>query len=313
MTTLIVTHDACLEHETPDGHPERVDRLRAVLAVLDSDEFSDLPRLEAPVAPREALLRAHLPAHIDAIESAAPSEGLVALDADTWMSPGSLEAARRAAGAVIAAIDAVMSGSSDNAFCAVRPPGHHAERHRAMGFCLFSSAAVGALHALEAHGLERVAIVDFDVHHGNGTEDVVAEDPRVFFASSHQWPLYPGTGGPHDARPETVLDLCLDPGAGSEAFRAAYAETIGPALRAFAPQLILISAGFDAHRADPLAQMELDEDDFAWVTDLICEIAAEICDGRVVSTLEGGYDLGALARSTAAHLRALARRNGSAT
>ncbi len=305
MSTALFTHPACLRHVTPDGHPERVARLEAIYAALEGPDFAPLLRREAPLATRESLARAHYPAHLDAISRAAPTQGMVGVDPDTFMSPGTLEAAARAAGGVVAAVDAVLAGEAANAFCAVRPPGHHAERDRAMGFCFYSNAAVGALHALEAHGLSRVAIIDFDVHHGNGTEDVVAGDDRILFVSTHQWPLFPGTGGPDDARASNVLDLCLPSGAGSAEFRAALSDEALPRAERFAPELVVISAGFDAHRADPLANLGLTEEDFGWATDEICALAGRTCAGRVVSTLEGGYDLSALAASAAAHMRAL--------
>ncbi|MCI4666266.1 MAG: histone deacetylase family protein [Neomegalonema sp.] len=305
MTTALITHSSCLEHITPEGHPEQVARLKSVLSALETPEFQDLVRIEAPVVTREQLERAHDPAYLDSIEHAAPREGLAAIDADTFMSPGTLEAARRAAGAVIAGVDAVMYGEVGNAFCAIRPPGHHAERKRAMGFCFYSNAVVGALHAVEFHKLPRVAIVDFDVHHGNGTQDIIEADARVFFGSSHEWPLYPGTGAPEEIGAGNIVNLCLPAHAGSADFRKGFAERILPKLQAFRPELLIISAGFDAHRADPLAQLELEADDFAWATDQLCAIAASQFAGRVVSTLEGGYDLRALAQSAAAHVRSL--------
>lgn len=306
MTTGLFTHPACFEHVTPPGHPERVERLRAVLDALRQD--TSLIRFEAPRADRDALLRAHDRGLVDAILSAAIAPGEFArIDADTSMSAGSGEAALRAAGAVTAAVDAVMTGRVDNAFCAVRPPGHHAERRHAMGFCLFNNIAIGALHARAIHGLERVAVVDFDVHHGNGTQDIFFADPNLFYASTHQVPLYPGSG----LRSErgvagNIVNVPLPPGSGGATFRGAFKEQILPPLADFGPQFILISAGFDAHEADPLASLRLREDDFEWATQQLCALAAGTCEGRVVSALEGGYDLEALARSATAHIRALA-------
>ena len=307
MKTGLFTHPACFEHVTPEGHPERVERLRAVLDALDAAEFSSLCRVEAPRAGYATLLRAHDRVLVDGILSARIPPGEFArIDADTTMSAGSGEAALRAAGAVIAAVDAVMTGRLDNAFCAVRPPGHHAERGRAMGFCLFNNIAVGALHARACYDLERVAVVDFDVHHGNGTQDIFFGDPNLFYASTHQFPLYPGTGLPSERGVAgNIVNVPLAPGAGGSAFRAAFEEQILPALADFAPQLIFVSAGFDAHAADPLASLRLREEDFEWVTQRLCALAGAICQGRVVSALEGGYDLEALARSAAAHVRIL--------
>jgi acetoin utilization deacetylase AcuC-like enzyme len=310
MATALITHPACLAHETPPGHPERAERLVAVLESLKTVEFQYLTRMEALRASRSDLVLAHTTRLLGFILDDAAEEArhrdFVGIDSDTIMSAGSAEAALRAAGAVIRAVDGVMAGEFANAFCAVRPPGHHAERDRAMGFCLFNNVAIGALHARAAHKLERIAVIDFDVHHGNGTQDIFYDDPNLLYASTHQSPLYPGTGYASECGVAgNILNVPLPPGAGGEAFRAAYAGTILPALERFAPQFIFISAGFDAHRADPLAELELDESDFAWATTQICKVAARACSGRVVSALEGGYDLEALARSTAAHVRAL--------
>jgi acetoin utilization deacetylase AcuC-like enzyme len=307
MATGLISHSACLGHVTPPGHPERVARLESVLRVLREPEFRALVRAEAPQAGREALLRAHSAAHVDAIANAVISEDRFAyIDGDTSMSSGSAAAALRAAGAAILAVDEVMAGRLRNAFCAVRPPGHHAERNSAMGFCLFNNVAVSALHAQAAHGLNRVAVIDFDVHHGNGTQDILFDNPDLFYASTHQSPLYPGTGLVSERGVSgNVVNAPLPPGAGSEQFRAAFGRIVLPALRAFEPEFVFISAGFDGHRADPLAQLQLEDEDFGWATRQICDIAARVCSGRVVSTLEGGYDLGALGRSAAAHVRAL--------
>jgi len=258
------------------------------------------------MAAEDDLLRVHPKAYLDELRSAAPSDGWRSLDADTHMSPGSLTAAWRAAGAAVRAVDMVLSGEAQNAFAAIRPPGHHAEQALPMGFCLFGNVAVAAKHALDHHGLSRVAIVDFDVHHGNGTQALVEDDPRILFASSQQMPLWPGTGEPSDTGPHgTVINLALPPGSGGAAFRAAYEAHVLPRVDAFAPELILISAGFDGHRADPLANLMLDEADFAWITERLCDLADRHCGGRVVSCLEGGYDLKALAASARAHVTVL--------
>jgi acetoin utilization deacetylase AcuC-like enzyme len=305
MTTALITHSACLYHETPSGHPESPDRLRAVLGRLEGPEFTTLERLEAPQASREQIGRVHPAYFVDAILKAVPERGLVQVDGDTILSPGSGEAALRAAGAAVLAVDRVMSGQIQNAFCAVRPPGHHAEPTDAMGFCMFNNVAVGALHARESHRLNRIAVLDFDVHHGNGTQAMFGDDPDLFFGSSHQMPLYPGTGRRGERGRGNIHNAPLPPGAGSHEFRQAWDNEILPALAAFQPGFIFISAGFDAHRADPLANLNLTEEDFAWVTRRLCRIAGAACDGRIVSTLEGGYDLVALAESAAAHVAAL--------
>ncbi|ARU02635.1 histone deacetylase family protein [Yoonia vestfoldensis] len=305
MTTALIFHDDGLGHVTPPGHPEQVARLGAVLDALDGIA---LLRVKAPLAAEDDLLRAHPQAHIDALRAAAPATGWRALDADTHMSPGTLAAAYRAAGAVVRAVDLVMAGEVANAFAAMRPPGHHAERATAMGFCFFGNVAIAAKHALDHHGLSRVAIVDFDVHHGNGTQDLVEDDPRILFCSTHQSPLYPGTGAAHETGVGNVLNVPLRGGTGSKAFRDVMERVVLPRVDAFAPELILISAGFDAHRDDPLAGLELTEDDFAWITARLCDLADSHCHGRVVSALEGGYDLLALGASAAAHVRILEER-----
>ena len=307
MTTGLFTHPACLAHVMPPGHPERVERLRAVLGALDHADFRALERCEAPLAAHDALLLAHAPSHVDLILGAEiPAGRFGRIDADTAMSSGSRDAALHAAGAVIAAVDAVASGNLRNAFCAVRPPGHHAEHDRAMGFCLLNNIAIGALHARKAHRFERPAVVDFDVHHGNGTQDIFHDDANLFYASTHQSPLYPGTGlASEQGVAGNILNVPLRPGADGKAFRRAFTDVILPALGKFRPDFVFISAGFDAHSADPLAGLELVEDDFAWATAEICAMAAGLCGGRVVSALEGGYDLDALGRSVAVHVRAL--------
>jgi acetoin utilization deacetylase AcuC-like enzyme len=305
MVTALITHKACYDHVTPQGHPEQVARLDAVLGALAG---MDLLRVDAPLAADDDLLRAHPKGHVDTIKAAAPSEGWRSLDADTHMSIGTLEAAYRAAGGVVKAVDLVMAGEAGNAFAAVRPPGHHAERETAMGFCFFGSVAVAAKHALEFHGLKRVAILDFDVHHGNGTQDLVEGDARILFCSSHQMPLYPGTGAAHETGVGNVVNVPLPDGCGSAKFRAAWEREVFPRVEAFKPELLLISAGFDAHADDPLAGMMLHEDDFAWITGKLCDLADKHCSGRVVSALEGGYDLEALGRSARAHVDVLKER-----
>ncbi|MGA8551597.1 MAG: histone deacetylase family protein [Stellaceae bacterium] len=305
MTTLLFTHPACLEHDPGSHHPESADRLRAVLAALSGPEFARLERREAPQAALDDVLRVHSRHHVERVLGAVPRSGHVAIDADTVLSPASGTAALHAAGAVIAAVDAVVSREADNAFCAVRPPGHHAEPDRAMGFCLFNNAAIGALRAREAHGLDRVAVVDFDVHHGNGTQAAFEADDNLFYASTHQSPLYPGTGAASETGVGNIVNVPLRPMSGSGPFRLAMSGRILPALDAFGPDLVVISAGFDAHRSDPLAQLMLEEADYAWATEKLLEIAYRHAEGRLVSTLEGGYDLAALGGSAAAHLRVL--------
>ena len=305
MTTLLYTHPACLEHDPGDYHPESPARLRAVLEALDAPEFARLERREAPEAEIDAIARVHPRPFVERMLAAVPSSGHVGIDADTVLSPQSGRAALRAAGAVIAAVDAVVAGEADNAFCAVRPPGHHAEPGRAMGFCLFNNVAIGALQARAAHGLARVAVIDFDVHHGNGTQACFAEDRGLFYASTHQFPLYPGTGRASETGVGNIVNVPLPPSAGSRQFRLGVSREILPALDAFRPEMVLISAGFDAHKKDPLAQLLLDEGDYTWITGELLEIARRHAGGRVVSTLEGGYDLAALGASAAAHVGAL--------
>lgn len=307
MTTLLYTHPACFDHDTGRQHPERPARLKAVLAALDGEAFRDLERREAPRATVEQVCRVHPHAYVERILSSVPHSGLAALDADTTLSSGSGEAALRAAGAVCAAVDAVVAGEATNAFCAVRPPGHHAEPAQAMGFCLFNNVAIGAEQAREVHGLKRIAVVDFDVHHGNGTQAMFEADPDLFYASTHQSPLYPGTGAASERGVGNIVNAPLPAMAGSAEFRAAMSNTVLPALEDFTPDFLLISAGFDAHRDDPLASLRLVEDDFAWATAELMRIAEESCEGHVVSALEGGYDLHALAASAAAHVTVLMR------
>lgn len=305
MTTALISHEDCADHVTPPGHPEQVARLDAVLGALESLE---LLRVTAPLAAEDDLLRVHPKTHIDAMRAAAPEQGWRSLDADTHMSAGTLKAAYRAAGGVVRAVDMVLGGEVKNAFVAVRPPGHHAERETAMGFCFFGNVAIGAKHALAHHGLERVAIVDFDVHHGNGTQDLVEDDGRILFCSTHQSPLFPGTGAADEVGVGNVLNVPLPAGTGSDIFRDVMERVVLPRLDAFSPQLVIISAGFDAHMNDPLAGMNLTTEDFGWVTERLCDVADTHCKGRVVSSLEGGYDLAALGASAAAHVKVLEER-----
>jgi acetoin utilization deacetylase AcuC-like enzyme len=299
----LLTHPACLKHDPGAGHAECPDRLRAVLTALEHPDFTSLLREQAPMASREQLMLAHPASYVDAILRLDPPEGeILSLDPDTFVGPGSVVAARYAAGAAIAAVDAVMEGWADAAFAAVRPPGHHAEARHAMGFCLFGTVAIAAHHARQRWGCKRVAVVDFDVHHGNGTQHLFAGDRDFFYASSHQMPCYPGTGAAHETGvAHNVINLPLAPGSGGAAFRAAWTNEGLPALRAFGADLLIVSAGFDAHRADPLAELQLDTADFAWITDELLAASG----GRLVSVLEGGYDLRALAASVGAHVRRL--------
>jgi acetoin utilization deacetylase AcuC-like enzyme len=302
MTTALFTHDDGLQHQTPTGHPERVERLAAVKAGLAG---LTLDRREAPIAADAEVLRCHPAAYLDRLRAASPVEGVVPLDPDTWMSPGTLAAALRAVGGACAAVDAVVAGEVANAFVAMRPPGHHAETAVAMGFCLFGTVAIATKRALDHHGLSRVAIVDFDVHHGNGTQDLLWDEGRCLFISSHQMPLYPGTGRPEETGAHgQILNLPLRAGSGGREMRALYERVVFPALEAWKPELLMISAGFDAHADDPLAGLEWQAEDYAWLTRHLCDFAG----GRVVSSLEGGYDLDALAASVGAHVGVLEER-----
>jgi acetoin utilization deacetylase AcuC-like enzyme len=305
--TLFLTHPAFLQHQVTRGHPERPERLLAIAEALDAPAFAALDRRTPEPATVETAELVHDPAYVAALAEARPAEGLVRLDPDTVMSPGSWEAALLGLGAATQAVDAVMAGAARNAFAAVRPPGHHADSRRPMGFCLFNNVAAAARHAQRAHGAGRVAIVDFDVHHGNGTQEIFWDDPSVLYTSTHQMPLFPGTGAASETGAGNIVNAPLSPGDGSQAFRSRIEGVILPAVAEFRPDLVLISAGFDAHRRDPLANIELDETDFAWVTEVLMELAARQSGARVVSLLEGGYDLEALAGSAAAHVAALMR------
>lgn len=299
----VYTHPDCLLHEPGAGHPEAPARLAAVLQALH-DAHPDLQWMQAPLANSDHLARVHTEEMISLILSA-PADETLRIDADTVLAPGSSAAALRACGAGVAAVDAVLGGKISRAFCAVRPPGHHATASTSMGFCLFNSVAVAAAHALAEHGLQRVAIVDFDVHHGNGTQDIFDDEPRVFYASSHQWPLYPGTGASDETGVGNVANAPLPPGAGGTLFRAAWSERLLPALEAFAPELLLVSAGFDGHRLDPLADLGLVADDYAWLTAQLVDLSLRHSRGRIVSLLEGGYSLTGLRECSVAHVGAL--------
>lgn len=307
MATRLYEHPIFLEHITPSGHPERPDRLRSLNIALEHPNFERLDRKEAPQANEDAVLLAHPEEHLLAVMRQIPEEDgeINRIEADTYVSQKSLQAALTGIGAAMAAVDDVFTGAADNVFVAARPPGHHAETAKAMGFCLFNNVAIAARHAQKAHGAERVAIIDWDVHHGNGTQDIFCGDARVLYASTHQWPLYPGTGARDERGVGNIVNAPLRPGAGSIEFRDACIRTVLPAVDAFAPQLVIVSAGFDAHRQDPLASLELETDDYAWITRRLIELAGRHAGGRVVSSLEGGYDLDALRACSAAHVTAL--------
>ncbi len=305
MTTRLYSHPVFLEHLTPPGHPERPDRLRAIGRLLEDEAFAGLERVEAPRGEEAAVVAVHPSAYLEAIRRALPESGLVRLDADTTISPKSLDAALTAVGGATAAVDSVFAGTADNAFLAARPPGHHAETVTAMGFCLFNTAAIAARHAQRRHGAGRVAIVDWDVHHGNGTQEIFWSDPTVLYASTHQMPLYPGTGAASETGAGNIVNAPLGPGSGGAEFREAFRARVLPALDRFRPDLIIVSAGFDAHHRDPLASLNLTEADFEWATGQLLDRASQFSGNRLVSVLEGGYDLEGLALSVGAHVKRL--------
>jgi len=305
MTTTLYTHSRFLDHDTGHGHPERAERIEAVNNALTGESWASLKRREASRATNEQLVLGHYDAYVKNVFELIPNSGYGKIDEDTVVSPASGEAARRAAGAIIAAIDDVMTGQTDNAFCAVRPPGHHAERGKGMGFCLFNNVVIGANYARTMYGLRKIAIVDFDVHHGNGTQTSFWNDPDTFFASTHQFPHYPGTGAETETGVGNILNVPLDANADGKVFKEKVERKILPAIKEFEPEILLISAGFDAHAKDPLASLKLEETDFEWITNELMEIAAECAEGRLISTLEGGYDIDALASSVQAHVGAL--------
>lgn len=301
--TALVTHEECLQHLTPPGHPEQVARLEYILEALKD---INLLRVSAPMAADDDILRIHPREHINYLQDAVPENGFKSLDGDTHISSGSLTAAYRAAGGVLRAVDLVLSGEAKNAFVAVRPPGHHAETQTSMGFCLFGNIALGVKHALDFHGLKKVAVIDFDVHHGNGTQEILWDESRCLTFTSQQIPLWPGTGTEEEqGHYNNIVNIPLPPGSTGELMRQKYEALVFPVLRKFEPDLILISAGFDAHEADPLAELNWSTADFSWLTERLCKIAEECCEGRLVSTLEGGYDLKALADSVKAHVTKL--------
>ena len=307
MTTAFITHSDCLKHETPPGHPEQVARLKYI---LEATKDLDLLRIEAPLATQKNILSVHPQSHIDLINTSSPEHGTRPLDGDTHMSPGTISAAYRAAGGAVCAVDTVLSGKAKNAFVAVRPPGHHAETQVPMGFCLFGNIAIAAKHALDFHKLSKVVVVDFDVHHGNGTQDLLWNEPRALTITSHQMPLWPGTGRPEErGEYDNVLNLPLPPNSDGSYMRSMYREKVFPKIRSFSPDLILLSAGFDAHIDDPLAELKWEVDDFAWITREVCNLATDCCSSRVVSILEGGYNLDALAACTKAHIENLIEAN----
>ena len=301
--TALVTHEDCLQHLTPPGHPEQVARLEYILKALKD---INLLRVSAPMAADDDILRIHPREHINYLHEAVPENGFKSLDGDTHISSGSLTAAYRAAGGVLRAVDLVLSGEAKNAFVAVRPPGHHAETQTSMGFCLFGNIALGVKHALDFHGLKKVAVIDFDVHHGNGTQEILWDESRCLTFTSQQIPLWPGTGTEEEqGHYNNIVNIPLPPGSTGELMRQKYEALVFPVLRKFEPNLILISAGFDAHESDPLAELNWSTADFSWLTERLCKIAEECCEGRLVSTLEGGYDLKALADSVKAHVTKL--------
>ena len=307
MTTAFITHSDCLKHETPPGHPEQVARLKYI---LEATKDLSLLRIEAPLATQKNILSVHPQSYIDLINASSPEDGTRSLDGDTHMSPGTISAAYRAAGGAVCAVDTVLSGKAKNAFVAVRPPGHHAETQVPMGFCLFGNIAIAAKHALDFHKLSKVVVLDFDVHHGNGTQDLLWNEPRALTITSHQMPLWPGTGRPEErGEYDNVLNLPLPPNSDGSYMRSIYQEKVFSKIRSFSPDLILLSAGFDAHIDDPLAELKWEVDDFAWITREVCNLATDCCSSRVVSILEGGYNLDALAACTKAHIENLIEAN----
>ena len=307
MATQLYTHPIYLEHLTPPGHPERPDRLRALLKALEHKDFDKLSRIESPRGSEESVLLVHPEEFLAKVANAIPAKGLARIDEDTVASPKSFEAVMYAIGAANAAVDAVFDKQADNAFVAARPPGHHAERETAMGFCLFNHASIAARHAQQKHGAERVAIVDWDVHHGNGTQDIFWDDKSVLYCSTHQMPLYPGTGAKNETGAGNIVNAPMAPQSDGHVFRSAFENVVMPALDKFQPDLIIISAGFDAHARDPLAEINLEEDDFDWATGKLMDRAGKFSSNRLVSLLEGGYDLQGLSLSAAAHIRRLMR------
>ena len=306
MATVLISHTDCLKHITPENHPERVERLISIMDSLKNFKDPDLVRLDAPEGSETDILRVHPIEYLDNLKQKSPVDGFVALDPDTFMSAGSLPAAMRGVGGIIKAVDLVMTNQANNVFVVTRPPGHHAEKETSMGFCLFGNVSIAAKYALDHHKLPKVAVVDFDVHHGNGTQDILWNEKRSLFISSHQMPLYPGTGKENEIGIENnILNIPLPPNTMGKDFRYLYENKVFPALEKFSPDLLLVSAGFDAHASDPLANINLAEEDFAWVTGRLCDLADKHCNGRLVSTLEGGYDLDALAKCVTTHLKTL--------
>ena len=310
MSTLIISHKDCLSHIEPTGHPEQVMRLLEVVKRLIFEEFKNLIWKEAPIATNEQILLGHSKKYVEFIENIQKSNHITHLDADTYFGKGSLNAAKRGVGANISAVNAVMSGDFNNAFSAIRPPGHHAETEKAMGFCIFGNVAIAAKYAIENHKLKRVAVVDFDVHHGNGTQEILWDDPNVLFVSTHQMPLWPGSGTHEEhGKHQNILNIPIQANTDGPAFRQKFDEIILPRLDSYKPEILIISAGFDAHYKDPLANLELMTEDYEWITHRLCDIADEHADGRLISSLEGGYNLAALAESVAVHVKVLMERS----